>query len=418
MNNAANTGSRFAGRSVLLCVTGSIAAYKAVALTSELVQLGIRVRIVMSAGAQRFIQPLTFQAITAEHVVTELFNTNHKGVQHVELSAAYDLVVVAPASANTVSRLATGAADDAVAATILASPAPVLVAPAMESTMWDKPATQRNVRQIEADGMTIIAPTTGHLASGAYGVGRMAEPELIAQHVRAALGAESDLAGRALLITAGGTIEPVDPVRTLTNRSSGLMGNSIAVAARDRGAAVTIVTTAATKSEPGIATVTVETAAEMAAAVKKHLPGSDALVMAAAVADFRPEDPSHVKLKKESRPELILKLKPTQDILTAVANSQDGFYRPPVVVGFAAETEQLLDRARDKVRRKGLDLIAANAINADRSPFGAQNVALTLVDRSGSTEPLPELPKEQAAHHLLDRVAALLEDYAVRRNQR
>ena len=413
MSAAAGSGNPFAGRpfadsSVLVCVTGGIAAYKAAALVSELVQLGIGVRVAMSTGAQRFIQPLTFQALTAERVITDLFDPDHAGVQHVELAGAHDLVVVAPASANTIARLATGAADDVVAATVLASPAPVLVAPAMESTMWDKPATQRNVRQLGADGMTIIAPATGRLASGAHGVGRMAEPSLIAQHVRHALGAGGDLAGRTLLVTAGGTREPVDPVRTLTNRSSGLMGRALAVAARDRGAAVTLVTTAAADPEPGITPVAVETAAEMAAAVKEHLPGRDALVMSAAVADFRPAAPAEAKIKKAGRSQLSIALEPTQDILAAVASGRDGWQRPAVVAGFAAETERLLAGARDKVERKGLDVIAANAVSPDRSPFGAERVALTLLDRAGGTERLPELPKEQAAHRLLDRIAALL----------
>lgn len=193
--------SRFAGRSVLVCVTGGIAAYKAAALVSELVQLDLRVRVAMSAGALRFIQPLTFQAITGERVVTDLFDPGHAGVQHVQMAAAHDLVVVAPASANTMARLAAGAADDVVAAAVLASPAPVLVAPAMESAMWDKPATRRNVERLAADGMTIIPPGTGRLASGAHGIGRMAEPALIARYVRRALGAGGDLRGRTVLVT-------------------------------------------------------------------------------------------------------------------------------------------------------------------------------------------------------------------------
>jgi len=399
----------FAGRSVLVCVTGGIAAYKAAALVSELVQLGIRVRVVMSAGALRFIQPLTFQAITAERVVTDLFDPDHAGVQHVELAGAHDLIVVAPASANTIARLAAGAADDVVAATVLASPAPVLLAPAMESTMWEKPPTRRNVTQLAADGMTVIAPATGRLASGAHGIGRMAEPASIAGRVRQALGTHGDLAGRAVLVTAGGTREPVDPVRTLTNRSSGLMGRAVAVAARDRGAAVTLVTTAGADPEPGITPVAVESAAEMAGAVREHLPGRDALVMSAAVADFRPAAPADAKIKKAARPELTIELEPTEDTLALLAAGGDGWQRPPVVVGFAAETERLVEEARRKLASKRLDLIAANAVGADRRPFGAERVALTLIDRTGTEEPLPELTKEQAAHRLLDRVAALLD---------
>ena len=400
--------SPFAGRSVLVCVTGGIAAYKAAALVSELVQLGIRVRVVMSAGARRFIQPLTFQAITAEPVVTDLFATEHAGVRHVELAASHDLVVVAPASANTMARLARGAADDAVAATVLASPAPVLIAPAMESTMWEKPPTRRNVEQLAADGMVIIPPETGRLASGAHGVGRMAEPASITRHVRRALGAHGDLSGRSLLITAGGTREALDPVRTLTNRSSGLMGRALAAAARDRGAEVVLVTTAAAETEPGIMPVAVESAADMARAVKEHLPGRDALIMSAAVADFRPAASADAKIKKAGRPGLTIELQPTDDILASLAAGGDGWQRPAVVVGFAAETERLLEGARRKLATKRLDLIAANAVGADRRPFGAATVALTLIDRTGSEQPLPEVSKEQAAHRLLDRVAALL----------
>ena len=405
---SAESQSPFAGRSVLVCVTGGIAAYKAAALVSELVQLGIRVRVAMSAGARRFIQPLTFQAITAERVVTDLFDPEHAGVQHVELATAHDLVVVAPASANTIARLARGAADDVVAATVLASPAPVLVAPAMESTMWEKPPTQRNVERIAADGMTVVPPATGRLASGAHGVGRMAEPASIARHVRHALGAHGDLAGRSMLITAGGTREAVDPVRTLTNRSSGLMGHALAAAARDRGAEVILVTAAAAETEPGITPVDVESAAGMARAVKEHLPGRDALIMSAAVADFRPAAPVEAKIKKAGRPGLTIELEPTDDILASLAAGGDGWQRPPVVVGFAAETERLLEGARRKLATKRLDLIAANAVGADRRPFGAAKVALTLIDRTGSEEALPEVTKERAAHRLLDRVGALL----------
>nr|ADI19385.1 phosphopantothenoylcysteine synthetase/decarboxylase [uncultured Spirochaetales bacterium HF0500_06B09] len=408
MNNHPTSGNQFVGCSVLLCVTGGIAAYKAATLTSELVQLGIRVRVVMSAGAQRFIQPLTFQALTAEQVVTDLFDPGHAGVQHIELGKTHDLVLIAPASANTIYRLAAGAADDVVAATVLASPAPVLIAPAMESTMWEKPATQRNIQLLNTDGTTIIGPATGRLASGGYGVGRMAEPAVIVQHVRAALGSNGDLSRNTLLITAGGTREPIDPVRTLTNRSSGLMGAAIAVAARDRGAKVTLVTTAKAESEPGITVVPVETAAEMSSAVKNQLPGHDTLVMAAAVADFRPIVPANIKLKKTDRPKLTLTLEATQDILSAVTSSRDGFKRPTVVVGFAAETQRLIDEAREKIKSKQLDLIAANIVQNDRSPFGAASVALTLIDRNGRVQSLPEMPKEQAAHLLLDQVVKLI----------
>lgn len=400
--------SPFAGRPVLVCVTGGIAAYKTAALVSELVQFDLRVRVVMSAGARKFIRPLTFQAITGEPVVTDLFDPGHAGVWHVQAAAAHDVVVVAPASANTMARLAAGAADDAVAAAVLASPAPVLVAPAMESTMWNKPATQRNVERLAADGMTIIPPGAGRLASGAYGIGRMAEPAVITRYVRHALGTGGDLRSRTVLVTAGGTREALDPVRTLTNRSSGLMGVAVAAAARDRGAAVTLVTTAAAEPEPGVTPVPVESAAEMAEAVKRRLPVCDALVMAAAVADFRPAEPAPGKIKKADRPALTIALEPTEDILAALAAGRDGWQRPAVVVGFAAETERLLDRARGKLQAKRLDLIAANAVGADRRPFGATRVALTLIDRTGAAEPLAEMPKEQAAHRLLDRVAGLL----------
>lgn len=399
--------SPFAARPVLVCVTGGIAAYKTAALVSELVQLDLRVRVVMSAGARKFIRPLTFQAITGEPVVTDLFDPGHAGVWHVQAAAAHDVVVVAPASANTMARLAAGAADDVVTAAVLASPAPVLVAPAMESTMWNKPATQRNVERLAADGMTIIPPAAGRLASGAYGIGRMAEPATITRYVRHALGTGGDLRGRTVLVTAGGTREAVDPVRTLTNRSSGLMGVAVAAAARDRGAAVTLVTAAAAEPEPGITPVPVESAAEMAEAVKRRLPVCDALVMAAAVADFRPAEPAPGKIKKADHPALTIALEPTEDILAALAAGRDGWQRPAVVVGFAAETERLLDRARGKLEAKRLDLIAANAVGADRRPFGAARVALTLIDRTGA-EPLAEMPKEQAAHRLLDRVAGLL----------
>ena len=402
------TSPGFTDRSVLVCVTGGISAYKTVVLVSELVQLGIRVRVVMSANACRFVQPLTFQAITSTKVVTNLFDPEHAGIQHIELANAYDIIVVAPASANTIAHLASGAAEDVVAATVLASQSPVMVAPAMESTMWEKPPTQRNVAQLVKDGMIIIPPEKGRLASGKEGIGRMAEPALITQYVRHALGKAGDLASHSVLVTAGGTREQVDPVRTLTNRSSGLMGHAISVAARDRGAAVTLVTTAADDSEPGITVVSVESASEMAEAVKEHLPGHDALFMSAAVADFRPANPAKAKIKKTTRPTLTIDLERTEDILGSLADGTDGWQRPAIVVGFAAETEHLLEGARHKLETKGLDLVAANAIGLDRRPFGAKRIALTLIDRTGVTIDLPELTKEQAAHHLLDQFLRLL----------
>ncbi len=412
MKTYTKSGKQFVGRSVLLCVTGGIAAYKAAALTSELIQMGIRVRVVMSAGAQRFIQPLTFQALTADRVVTDLFDPDHVGVQHIELARTHDLVIVAPASANTIYRIASGAADDVVAATVLASPSPLLVAPAMESTMWKNPATQRNFQLLREDGAEIIEPQTGRLASGAHGIGRMAEPTLITQHVRAILSSNGDLSQNTLLVTAGGTREPIDPVRTLTNRSSGLMGASIAVAARDRGAKVTLITTAKATSEPGITVIPVDTAAEMSSAVKSQLPKHNTLIMAAAVSDFRPTSPSNVKLKKNDKHNMKITLEKTQDILSTVSNSQDGYIRPMVVVGFAAETQNLIDGAREKIASKRIDLIAANTVQNDQSPFGAKNVALTLIDRNGKVQPLPEMPKEQAAHRLLDQVVQLIADSA------
>lgn len=399
------------GKHIVLGVTGSIAAYKAVALASELTQAGAVVDVIMTRSATRLVQPLSFQAITHRPVVIEMFHLlAETEIGHVTLAKSADLLLIAPITAHTIARLAAGLADDMLAATALATRAPIIIAPAMETGMWENPITQTNVERLrETRGVVVVGPGEGRLASGAVGVGRMAEPDEIVGTARMVLGRGGDLAGRQVLVTAGGTQEPIDPVRVVTNRSSGRMGYALAEAARDRGARVTLIhAPTALKVPVGVEDVAVETAQEMRDAVFAALPGTEILIMAAAVADYRPASPSSRKIKKREEP-LHLTLERTPDILSQVANWRARVAAEAsslkVVVGFAAETEELITNARTKLEAKRLDLIVANPVP---QAFGDALNQATLIDRQGRVEELPPLPKEELAELVLDRVVALL----------
>ena len=394
----------FHGKRILLGVSGSIAAYKAADLASKLTQGGAQVDVLMTHSATRFVSPLTFRSITHRPVLTDLFDPDSpEAIEHVALAQAADLLAVAPATAHMLAKLALGLADDPVSVTALATAAPLLVAPAMDAHMWEHPAVQQNAQTLRERGAVIVGPGHGRLASGLAGWGRLADaPELLGR-IAQTLGANGDLRGQSIVVSAGGTQEPLDPVRVLTNRSSGKMGYAIAEAARDRGADVTLVTAPVALEPPaGVRMERVGSAGEMLAAVQNAARSADALVMAAAVADYRPASPSAGKLKKEAMADLTLTLERTEDIIAA---APDGV----VKVAFAAESSDLLQNARAKLRGKGVALVAANDITLSGAGFGSDDNKVWLVDAAGESE-LPLMPKYDVAMAILDRVAALLNE--------
>ena len=415
MSETVRTRGVLAGARVVVGVTGSIAAYKSAALVSALVQHGARVDVILTKAGARFVTAATFAALTPGEVHTGMFAP--RGIPHVALAAGADVLVIAPATAHTLARLAHGIADDLLALTALGTRAPILVAPAMEAEMWTHPATRRNVARLQADGVVVAGPVEGRHASGDGGAGRMLEPDALIGHVRLLLGSGGDLAGRHCLVTAGGTREPLDPVRVLGNRSSGKMGVALARAARDRGSAVTLVTTAAPPvDDAGIDVQSVATAAEMHAAVMTGLSRHDLLLMAAAVADYRPAAAAQRKIKKDDRgASLVLDLERTDDIVTAAARrrrkaSGGG---APVIVAFAAETEKLEERARAKLTGKGVDLVVGNLVTGGEGTgvFGSDDNEVLLVAPGEPTVALPVMAKEQVAHHILDAARPLLDRY-------
>ena len=392
----------FSGRRVVLAVTGSIAAFKAAALTSELVQLGAEVDVVLTAAAARFVTPLTFHSLTQRRVYTDLFDVlSDESSAHVRLGEQAELLAVVPATATTLARLAHGLADDLLGCVALATTAPVLAAPAMESHMWAHPATQANVATLQERGVHFVGPGAGRLASGQIGPGRLAPPDEILGHMRAVLGHDGPLAGRRIVVSAGGTQEPLDPVRFIGNSSSGKMGYAVATVARDRGAAVTLISGPASIPPPAaVELVPVRTTQEMQAAVQAAVAGADAIIMAAAVADYRPAAAADRKLKKTGAG-LTVHLTENPDIIAGVPRSL-------VKVAFAAESEDLLRHAAEKLERKGADLIVANDITEPGSGFGTDTNRVTLLAPNTAPESLPQLPKEAVAAHILDRVQALL----------
>jgi len=390
---------------ILLGVTGSIAAYKAADLASQLTQAGAEVDVILTEAATKFITPLTFQSLTGRTAYRDLWGSDAH-VIHVGLGERADLLVIAPATADVIARLAHGLANDLLTVTALAARCPVLVAPAMDGGMFAHPATQANLKTLAERGVTLLGPAEGRMASGLVGRGRMLEPEEILGHVRLALGRKGPLAGRRIVVTAGGTQEPIDPVRFISNRSSGKQGFAVAQVALDRGAQVTLVAGPTALGAPiGARRVDVTTAAEMAEAVLA-VADADALIMAAAVADFRPAQVADQKIKKAAVP--LVELETTVDILSAVAERREATGKPTVVVGFAAESENLIENAREKVFRKRLSLIVANDISAKDAGFSVDTNRVTLIGSGGGVEPLPLMSKEQVAEVVLERVAGLL----------
>lgn len=392
-------------RFVVLGVSGSIAAYKAVDLASRLVKAGARVDVVMTKAATQFVTPLCFQSITHRRVVDDLWDRNSEmAVEHVGLAKRAAAILVAPATADLLAKMALGFAEDALLTTLLDTRAPVVIAPAMEGDMWANPLTQEHVAKLRSLGMAFVEPEEGRLASGLSGRGRLADPEAILGTLRQVLGRGGDLAGRRVVVSAGGTQEPIDPVRLITNRSSGKMGYAIAEAARDRGAEVTLVTAPTALAPPhGVAVAPVDTARAMHRAVEGAARGADVLIMAAAVSDYRVANPAEQKIKKrgEAADGLTIELVPNPDILQEVTGD---FVR----VGFAAETEDLLANAGAKLRKKELDLLVANDVSGEGSGFGSDTNRVILLGRGGEIEELPILPKRAVADAILDRVVAIL----------
>jgi len=393
-----------ADKHVVLGVTGSIACYKALDLASKLMQAGALVNTIMSYGATQFVTPLAFRSITHRAVVTDSFDPDSEySVEHVALAQQADVIVVAPATVHCIAKLALGLADDALTTTIVAAKCPLVVAPAMDGNMYDHPATQANLATLQERGVVIAGPGTGRLASGLTGVGRLLEtPELLG-HISYAMGKNGDLAGKTVVVSAGGTMEPIDPVRVITNHSSGKMGYALAEAARDRGADVVLVTAPTSLPEPALMKVVqVRTAEQMGEAIQSHLKKADALIMAAAVADYRPTEAADQKIKKADD-DLSISLAKTTDILKS---AKGDFVR----VGFAAESQNLVENAKAKVGSKQLDLIVANDITAEGSGFGSDTNKVTLIDRDLAIEELPLLSKYDVSNRILDRVKRLFRD--------
>jgi phosphopantothenoylcysteine decarboxylase/phosphopantothenate--cysteine ligase len=397
-------------RRILLGVTGGIACYKVVDLASKLTQSGALVDCVLTESATRFVTALTFAAVTGRPALTDadLWRPDLH-VPHVGLGHSADLIVVAPATANTIAKIAQGIADNLLTVSALAAKCPLVVAPAMDAGMWEHPATQANVEILRSRGAHIAGPAEGRMASGLIGLGRMVEPQGLLGWIRVVLGRHGALSGRAVVVSAGGTREAIDPVRFVGNHSSGRQGFALAQAAIDRGAAVTLVAAATALTTPvGAKRIDVESAQEMHDAVLEACRRADALVMAAAVADFRPERTVDQKIKTKDTPDLDLRLARTSDILQAVKRQRDATKLPKVVIGFAAETQDLIENAQAKLDSKGLDLIVANDVSAKDAGFAVDTNRVTLLDAGGGVEALPVMSKAQVAERVMDRLVALL----------
>lgn len=394
------------GVELVLGVTGSIAAYKAVYLLRELVRRGAGVTCVLTASGTRFVGPLTFRTLSRRPVLTSLFEGGDAGevaVEHVSLAERAQLIVVAPATANLLAKAAAGIADDALTTLLLAARSPVLVAPAMDGGMWEHPAVQANVALLKERGYHFVGPGRGELASGLPGPGRLAEPGEIVEAVERLLWPKRDLVGENILITAGPTREPLDPVRYLSNRSSGKMGYALGLVALRRGAAVTLVSGPTHLAPPaGARMVPVSTAEEMREAVLAHLPQVGVVIAAAAVADYRPKARAAQKIKS-SREGLTLTLEATVDIISEVGRLNG----ERILVGFSAETHDLIPNARAKLQAKNLDLMVANDVSRADIGFEAEANQVVLLDPEGGVEELPRVSKEACADAILDRVVAL-----------
>ena len=400
--------SILSGKQILLGVTGSIAAYKAADLASKLAQSGADIDVLLTASAEKFITPLTFQSVTGRRAFTEsdLWGSEAH-VLHISSGKTADLLVIAPCTANTIAKLAHGIADNLLTVTALATTCPILIAPAMDGGMFDHPATQENLSTLLSRGVLVAGPASGHLASGLSGKGRMIEPSEILGHIRLALGRNGKLAGRKVIVTAGGTQEAIDPVRVITNHSSGKQGYALTQAALDSGAQVTLITAPTALTPPvGARVINASTTQKMLDALMNE--SADALVMAAAAADFRPAHTAKEKLKKrDGVPQITLEAAP--DILKTLTGSGADAKRFKVVVGFAAESHFLLENAAEKLKSKKLDFIVANDISADDAGFAVETNRATLLFANGLRETMPLMTKTEVAEKIIEHISKLLE---------
>ncbi|MEA1959347.1 MAG: bifunctional phosphopantothenoylcysteine decarboxylase/phosphopantothenate--cysteine ligase CoaBC [Chloroflexota bacterium] len=390
-------------KTIVLAVTGSIAVYKATDLASKLTQDGAKVIVVMTKAAQEFVNPMTFQRVTDQPTITDMFGRATESENwHISLAEQADIVVIAPATANTIAKLAAGIADDILGCTVLATKAPILISPAMHTNMYENTITQENINKLKARRMMFVGPAEGRLASGGWGRGRFVEIDEIRGTIHQLLGRFGDLSKVKILVSAGGTQEPLDPVRHISNRSSGKMGFAIAEAARDRGAEVALVSAPTTLVPPvGVRLIRVQTAIQMRDACILADADADVVIMAAAPADYRPKLKSPGKIKKGTET-LNLELAENPDIFAELKGNS-------IRVGFAAESENLVKNAKEKLERKNLDLIVANDITRPGSGFDADDNRVVLIDCAGKVAKLPLLPKQEVADKILDRVAALLD---------
>ena len=393
-------------KTIVLGITGGIAAYKAADLASKLTQTGAKVKVVMTKSATEFVAPLTFWSVTGEAVITEMFDPSTKpGITHITLADAADLVAIVPATANIMAKLASGIADDMLTCVVLATKAPIVIAPAMHSNMYENPVTQDNLAKLKARGFVIVEPEYGRLASGAMGMGRLAEIGKITGTIQQVLGRSGDLTGRRIVVTAGGTREAIDPIRYIVNRSSGKMGYAVAEAARDRGAQTTLITAPTALPDPaGVDIVRITSAVQMKEAVTEATTKADALIMAAAVADYQPKSAAKQKIKKEATgADLTLELVRTPDTLAEVKGDF-------IKVGFAAESkDRLMEHAKkDELERKKLDLVVANDISTPDSGFEVDTNKVLLIDKEGNVEDLPLMSKREVAERVLDKVVGML----------
>lgn len=404
-------GNPIHSKRILLGLTGSIACYKGVDLASKLSQMGALVDTLLTQSAQQFISQLTMQSVTGRRAYTDSDLWGSEGhVLHIGLAHNADLLVVAPATANTLAKMAQGLADNLLSVTALAARCPVLVAPAMDGGMYSHPATQANLETLRGRGVILLGPVEGHLASGQSGLGRMVEPAELVGHIRWVLARGGPLEARKIVVTAGGTQEPIDPVRVISNRSSGKQGFALAQAALDLGAEVDLITGPVDLDAPvGARRVNVRTTEEMLSAVRESTIRADALLMAAAVADFKPSLSSDQKIKKESGPPLV-ELVPTSDILRDIAEQKSKTGYPKITVGFAAESQKLIEYAGVKLASKRLDFIVANDITAGDAGFAADTNRVSLLDAQGEIENLPLMSKYEVAEAVLERVLAILQE--------
>jgi phosphopantothenoylcysteine decarboxylase/phosphopantothenate--cysteine ligase len=390
------------GTRMVVGITGSIAAYKSAELVRLLRKQGVEVRVVMSEHATRFIAPLTLETLSGNGVITGMFSQPGRTLDHVTLGQESDLVVIAPATANIVGKIAHGIGDDFLSTLVLSATCPILLCPAMDKEMFHNPIVQANIGSLKQRGLIIMAPEEGMLASGAKGAGRLPDPSTIVEEITCVL-ADRDLEGLKVLVTAGPTIEFIDPVRILTNRSTGKMGYALARAARRRGAEVTLVSGPTHLDEPrGITTIRVNTAEEMRDAVEAHFNGKDVVIKAAAVSDYRPVHKASHKQKKENVP-TSMDMEPTPDILAELGKRKG----TALLVGFAAETTEHVVRAVEKIKRKNLDLIVLNDVSKDDRGFAVDSNEVSIIDRQGNEQRIPLMSKEDVAGKILDRIKQL-----------